>query len=93
MQWLSAKQQQGTADIHPISSRPWNRIAMDIMTVFKRNYLITVDFYFDFWGLDTLTNKPTAASVIRCCKRNFSRHGILDVFVADTPRQFDCKEF
>ena len=31
------KKQQETADSHPISSRPWNRIAMDIMTVFKRN--------------------------------------------------------
>ena len=78
---------------HPISSRPGNRIAMDIMTVFDRNYLITVDFCSKFWGLDTLPNNPTAASVIRCCKRNLSRHGIPDVVVADTGRQFDCKVF
>ena len=79
---------------HPSpSSKHWSRIAMDIMTVFDRNYLITVDFYSDFWELDALPNNPTAASVIRYCKRSFSRHGIPDVFVADTARQFDCKEF
>ena len=69
---------------HPIPSKPWSRIAMDIMTVFNRNYLIMVEFYSDFWELDTLPNNPTAASVIQCCKRNFSRHGITDVVVADT---------
>ena len=78
---------------HPIPSKPWSRIAMDIMTVFNRNYLIMVEFYSDFWELDTLPNNPTAASVIQCCKRNFSRHGIPDTVVADTARQFDCKEF
>ena len=79
---------------HPSpSSKHWSRIAMDIMTVFDRNYLITVDFYSDFWELDALPNNPTAASVIRYCRRSFSRHGITDVFVADTARQFDCKEF
>ena len=68
---------------HPIPSKPWSQIAMDIITVFDRNYLITVDFYSDFWELDRLPNNPTAASVIRWCRRNFSRHGIPDVVVAD----------
>ena len=52
----------------------WSWIAMDIMTVFGSNYLIAVDFYFDFWTLDTQPNKPTAASVIWCHKINFSWH-------------------
>ena len=78
---------------HPIPSKPRSQIAMDIMAVFDRNYLITADFYFNFWELDTLPNNPTAASVIPCCKRNFSRHGIPDVVAADIAWQFDCKEF
>ena len=56
----------------PIPSSSW--IAMDIMTVFGSNYLIAVDFYFDFWKLDTQPNKPTATSVIWCHKINFSWH-------------------
>ena len=78
---------------HPIPTKSWSRIAMDIMTVFDRSYLITVDFYSDLWELDTLPNNPATASVIRCCKRNFSRHGIPAVVVADTDQQFACKEF
>ena len=75
---------------HAIPSKPWSKIAMDIMTVFDRNYLIAVDFYSDFWKLDTLPNNSTTASVIQCYKRNFSRHVTPDVVVADTARQFDC---
>ena len=33
---------------HPIPIKAWSRIVMDIMNVFKRNYLITVDFFSDF---------------------------------------------
>lgn len=35
---------------------------------------------------------PKAASVIQCCKINFSQHGIPNVAVADTVQQFDYKE-
>ena len=52
-----------------------------------------VDLYFKFQELDTLPNNPTAASVVRCCKRDFIRHGIPAVVVAGTARQFDFKEF
>ena len=36
---------------------------MDIMTVFGKNYLIIVDFYFS--ELDPLLKNPSAASVIQ----------------------------
>lgn len=65
---------------------------MDIMAVSGRNYLITEDFYSDFWELDTLPNSPTAASLIQCSQRNFICHGIPDVVVADI-WQFDYKKF
>ena len=51
---------------HSVSSKSWNQIAMDIMTISGKNYLITVDVYSDFWELDTLPNSPTAASLIQC---------------------------
>ena len=49
---------------HPNPSKPWSQIAMDIMTVFDRNYLITVDTL----ELHTLANNPTAASAIQCSR-------------------------
>ena len=47
---------------------------MDVVTVFYINSLITVDFHYDFSELETLPNKPKAASVIRCCKGKFRRN-------------------
>ena len=75
-----------------IPDKTWNLIAMNIMTVFIRNYLIRVDFWSDFCKLGTLPNNPAASSMIWCCKRYFSRHGMPDV-VADTALQFDSKDF
>ena len=49
---------------HPIPSKSCSRIAIDIMTISDRNYLITAEFYTDSWELDTLPNNATAASII-----------------------------
>ena len=49
---------------HPNPSKPWSQIAMDIMTVFGRNYLITADTL----ELHTLANNLTAASAIQCSR-------------------------
>ena len=49
-------------------------------------------FYADFCKLKTMLKDPKAASVIQCCKINFSQHGIPNVAVADTAQQCDYKE-
>lgn len=49
-------------------------------------------FYADFCKLKTMPKDPKAASVIQCCKINFSQHGIPNVAVADTAQQCDYKE-
>ena len=74
---------QTTLISHPIFCKPSSQIALDIMTVFGSNSLITVDFYSDFWELDTLPKNLTAAGVIWYCKRNFIWHGIPDLVAAD----------
>ena len=87
------KNSKGPLISHTIPSKPWSQVVTGMINVFDRNYLITLDFYSNFWELDTIPNSPTAVSVIRCCKRNFSRYGIPDVVVAYNTRQLDCKEF
>lgn len=34
---------------YEIPSRPWKMVAQDLFTYKKRDYLITVDYYSDFW--------------------------------------------
>ena len=77
---------------HPIPERPWSRVAIDIFTLHGEDYLLTVDFYSDFWEVDRL-NDMTAATVIELCKMHFSRYGVPDVVVSDNGRQFDSREF
>ena len=61
---------------HEIPKCPWSRVGIDLFSCLGKEYLITVDYYSDFWELDLLLANPTAASVITKCKINFSRHGI-----------------
>ena len=77
---------------HPIPERPRSRVAIDILTLRSENYLLTVDFYSDFWEVYRLGD-ITAATVIELCKMHFSRHRVPDVMVTDNGKQFDSKEF
>jgi hypothetical protein len=76
---------------HPIPECPWSRIAMDIFTLHGEDYLITVDFYSDFWEVGRLVDM-TAVAAIEHCKVHFSRHGVPNVVMTDNGRQFDSRE-
>lgn len=86
------RQQREPMITHPTPERPWQRIAMDIFTVNQRNYLVTVDYFSDFWELDVLKD-TTAATIVSKCKKNFSLHGIPDILDSDQGTQIDCQEF
>ena len=58
---------------HEILERPWSRVAMDIFTLESQDYLITVDFYSDFWEVDVLPDMTTATDIKRS-KVHFSRY-------------------
>jgi hypothetical protein len=66
---------------------------MDIFFIKEKSYLITVDYYSDFWEVDELPENPRSKDVIKKCKVNFSRYGIPDVVVTDGGSQFDSEEF
>ncbi|UYV71034.1 K02A2.6-like [Cordylochernes scorpioides] len=46
----------------------------------------------DFWELDILEH-TTSESIIECCKKNFSRHGIPETLITDNGPQFISREF
>ena len=78
---------------HPIPNLPWSKVAIDLFSIKDKNYLITVDFYSDFWELDELRTSATSETVIKCLKEHFSRHGIPDICLTDNGPQFDSKSF
>ena len=76
---------------HEIPKYPWAKVGQDLFTLHGENYLVTVDYYSDFFELDHLED-TTAATVIECTKRHFARHGIADI-VSDCGTQFTSEEF
>ena len=77
---------------HNVPVRPWSKVAIDVFTVLGRDFLVTVDFYSDFWELDELTSTNTS-NIILACKSHFARYGVPDELVSDNAPQFISTEF
>lgn len=76
---------------------PFEIISMDIMELIdidgnRKRYLVTVDHYSDYFEIDELRNM-LADTIIQCCKRNFSRHGIPRIVITDNGTHFNNKMF
>ena len=86
------EQQKEPMKPHEIPSRPWERIAVDLFEFHNKNYLITVDYFSNYFEVDRLYG-TSAKTVIKNLKAHFARHGIPDVLVSDNGPQFVAKEF
>ena len=40
--------------------RTWEKVGVDLFTLDNKDYLITVDYYSNYWEVDRLTNTKTA---------------------------------
>ena len=77
---------------HEIPSRPWQRVAAHLFEHAGRTYLVTTDYFSDFFELDHLRS-TTSTSVIKKLKVHFSRHGIPEQLVTDNGPQFVSRDF
>ena len=85
-------QQKETLQPHDVPDRPWSRVAADLLDLDDVDYLVTVDYYSNFWEVDHL-QKTTSSHVIKKLKQHFARHGIPDTMVSDNGPQFASEEF
>ena len=74
-----------------IPSRPLERIGVDLFTFDNKEFLITVDYFSNFWEIDKLNN-TLASTVILRLKSHFARDGYPDQVVSDNGPQFDCRQ-
>ncbi|XP_055590889.1 uncharacterized protein K02A2.6-like [Uranotaenia lowii] len=76
---------------HRIPVHPFQMISMDVFVAEyrgrKRNFLVTVDHYSDYFEVDILKDL-TPESVIEICKINFARHGIPQQVISDNGTNF-----
>ena len=89
---LKPKQQKEKMMSWEIPSRPWQIVGQDLFTINQKDYLITVDFYSDFWEVDKLGD-TRSKTVIRHTKQQFARHGIPMKIITDNGPQFVSQDF
>jgi len=59
---------------YEIPSYPWQMVSQDLFTINNQDYLITVDFFSDYWEVDLLPN-TTSETVVALSKSQFARFG------------------
>ena len=50
---------------HELPSRPWEEIATDICTLDGKDYLITIDYYSNFWEVDRLSSTKPSTTILK----------------------------
>ena len=77
---------------HELPDGPWEKIGVDLMFVDGQHYLVTVDYYSDYFELDHMTS-TNSETVIKRLKRHFSRHGIPIIVQSDNGPPFNSSMF
>jgi len=72
---FSASQQTQPLMTPELPRLPWSKVALDVLTFHGRDYLVTVDYFSDYFELDLLED-TTSASIIAILKQHFARHGV-----------------
>ena len=75
-----------------VPDRPWSQLGMDLLELFRKTYLLIVDYY-SRWIELKLLHQLTSAAVIHQIKSVLATHGIPDVIVSDNGPQFASSEF
>jgi hypothetical protein len=88
----SDKQGPETLFMHEVPGRPWEKVGSDLLSFEGRTYLITVDYYSNFFEIDYLTDTGSEA-VIDKLKHHFARHGIPDTVITDGGPQYNSDKF
>ena len=85
-------QQKETLMTHELPTRPWEKVAADLFTWDHSEYLITVDYYSNFWEVDHLED-TSSNTVIAKLKNHFARYGSPSQLISDNGPQFTAETF
>ena len=58
-----------------VPDRPWSRVAIDLFTLYKKEYVVLVDYYSDFVEVQEIAD-TTSSTIRQFLKEQFSRQGI-----------------
>ncbi|XP_014669551.1 PREDICTED: uncharacterized protein LOC106810640 [Priapulus caudatus] len=77
---------------HELPGRPWEKVAIDLFTWEDKDYLVTSDYYTNFWEVDRL-KRTNSSTVISKLKRHFARQGIPEQVISDNAQNLTSDEF
>ena len=86
------RQQKEPLLCHEVPDHPWAKVATDLFQLENKDYLVTVDYFSDFFEVDRLYS-TTSETVIKKLKGHFARYGIPDEIISDNGSQFTAEEF
>ena len=86
------KQQKKTLMTHDVPDQPWSKLGIDIFSLKTEDYLLTADYFSDYFELDLLPD-ASVATVVNFLKQHFARHGMPDVVITDNDPQFKSADF
>ena len=89
---INNTQQKEPLQTTELPNRAWSKIAVDEFHFKGRNYLITVDYYSDYFEVDRL-HSSTSQSIIKALQIHFARMGIPDIVVTDNNANLVSEEF
>ena len=89
---FECSQQKEPLMAHELASRPWERIGTDLFTWNGKDFLVTVDYYSNFWEIDELES-TTSETVIEKLKAHFARYGSPTQVVSDNGPQYTSEAF
>ena len=72
---------------HEIPERAWAKLACDLFEFDKKSYLVTVDYYSNFFEVDRLDQLTSKL------KPHFARYGLPDTLITDNGPQFIGEDF
>jgi len=84
--------QKETMIPHEIPERQWEKVGVDTFEFDGCDYLVTVDYFSNYWELDKL-EENTSATIIKKLKQHFTRFGIPCKMNSDNANQFTSSKF
>ena len=78
--------------IQNIPNWPWSKLAIDQFSFNGINYIVTVDYYSDYFEIDRL-HVTTSSGNIKALKKHFAKFGIPEEIITDNGPNFVSQEF
>ena len=87
-----AKQQKEPLMLSETPTTPWAIVAQDLFMLAGKSYLITVDYYSDFWELDAVAD-TSSETIVAHTKAHFAWYGIPEKVITDNGPQFRAQVY